>query len=138
MRVIWYFDFVSPFAWLQWPRIKALAAEREVVLRPFVLGSLFKQMAFRAPFEYPRKRTAVYRLTLWRARAQGRTMLYPPAHPFNPIPALRLCIAAGTQVDAVDLIFDWIWGQGRAADSIETVAPLAARLGPRRRCRHRP
>lgn len=129
MRVIWYFDFVSPFAYLQWPKVKALAAEREVTLRPFLLGALFKQMGFRAPFEYARKRTAVYRLSVWRARQQGRELIYPPTHPFNSNPALRLCVAAGTTVAAVDAIFDWIWTKGRAADTAEAIAPLAERLG---------
>jgi 2-hydroxychromene-2-carboxylate isomerase len=32
-------------------------------------------------------------------------------------------------VAATDAIFDWIWGQGHAGDSIEALAPVAARLG---------
>jgi hypothetical protein len=38
---------------------------------------------------------------------------FPPAHPFNPLAALRLCIAAGSDARATEAIFEWIWGQGR-------------------------
>jgi 2-hydroxychromene-2-carboxylate isomerase len=54
---------------------------------------------------------------------------FPPAHPFNPLTALRLCVAAGSTVAAVDALFDWIWKQGNAGDSIEALAPVAAALG---------
>ena len=42
---------------------------------------------------------------------------------------LRLCIAAGATAHAVTAIFDWIWADGRAADSVEALAPLIAQLG---------
>ena len=54
---------------------------------------------------------------------------FPPAHPFNPLAALRLCIAAGATADAIDAIFDWIWSLGEAGDSADALAPVAARLG---------
>lgn len=125
----WYFDFVSPFAYLQWPRVRELAARRPVALRPFLLGALFNELGVRAPPDIPGKRTFLYRFALWRARRDGRRLVFPPAHPFNPLPALRLCLAAGTTVDAVEQIFDWIWGQGRRADSVDALVPLAATLG---------
>ncbi|WP_285405792.1 hypothetical protein [Luteibacter sp. ME-Dv--P-043b] len=54
---------------------------------------------------------------------------FPPAHPFNPLPALRLCIAVGTTPDAVGAIFEWIWAHGRAADTPEAIQPLATSPG---------
>lgn len=66
---------------------------------------------------------------LWRARQAGVPLRFPPAHPFNPLAALRLCIAAGSSVAATEAIFDWIWGQGRRGDDIEALAPIAAQLG---------
>jgi 2-hydroxychromene-2-carboxylate isomerase len=38
-------------------------------------------------------------------------------------------VAAGATVETVDAVFDWIWGQGHAGDSLEALAPLAAALG---------
>ncbi|MBB3227486.1 2-hydroxychromene-2-carboxylate isomerase [Luteibacter sp. Sphag1AF] len=129
MTPVWYFDFISPFAWLQWPRIKALADEREVTLRPFLFGALLNELNIRGPAEIPHKREFSYRYALWRARQAGQPMRFPPAHPFNPLPALRLCVAAGTTIAATDAVFSWIWAQGRAADTPDALASLADSLG---------
>jgi len=129
MPIAWYFDFVSPFAWLQWQQVRELAGRREVALRPILFGALLKEMNHRGPAEIPRKREFTYRYAQWRARQAGVPMRFPPTHPFNPLPALRLAIAAGSTVDTVGAIFEWIWAHGRAADTAETLAPLAASLG---------
>ena len=125
----WYFDFISPFAYLQGPKVRALLDEREVVLRPIVLAAVLAARGQKGPAEIPGKREFTYRHVLWTARAAGTPLRFPPAHPFNPIAALRLCIAAGTTPAAVDALFDWIWARGEAGDSIEALAPVAAALG---------
>ncbi|UPG86630.1 2-hydroxychromene-2-carboxylate isomerase [Luteibacter aegosomatis] len=129
MPIVWYFDFVSPFCWLQWPAIRRLAQEREVTLRPMLFGALLKQMDQRGPAEIPRKREFTYRHALWRARRRGMPLKFPPSHPFNPLPALRLCVAAGASVETVGSLFEWLWVHGRAGDSLEALAPLATSLG---------
>jgi 2-hydroxychromene-2-carboxylate isomerase len=83
----------------------------------------------KGPAEIPAKREFIYRHVLWRARQAGYPLRFPPRHPFNPLAALRLCIAAGSDVRAVEAIFDWIWGQGREGDTVEALAPVAERLG---------
>jgi len=128
-RLAWYFDFISPFAYLQWPRIRELAALRPVKLRPILFAGLLDLHGHKGPAEIPGKRRFTYRHVVWRARQLGQPLQFPPAHPFNPLAALRLCIAAGCSADAVDAIFDWIWGQGQAGDSVDALAPLAERLG---------
>jgi 2-hydroxychromene-2-carboxylate isomerase len=125
----WYFDFLSPFAYLQWPQVQALSRRAPVTLRPILLAALLDHHGHKGPAEIPAKRRFTYRHVLWRARERGVPLRFPPSHPFNPLPALRLAIAAGGHADAVGAIFDWIWAQGRAADSVEALAPLAARLG---------
>lgn len=125
----WYFDFVSPFAYLHWRKIKVLLEEREVELVPVVFAAVLAAHGQKGPAEIPGKREFTYRHVLWQARAEGMTLRFPPAHPFNPIAALRLCIAAGSTPQAVDAIFSWIWARGNAGDSVEALAPLAASLG---------
>lgn len=129
MSIVWYFDFVSPFAYLQWPKVEALAATRPVALRPVLLAGLLTHHGQKGPAEIPGKREFTYRHVLWRAREAGRLLRFPPAHPFNPLAALRLCIAAGSTADATRAIFDWIYGQGRAGDTVEALQPVANRLG---------
>jgi 2-hydroxychromene-2-carboxylate isomerase len=125
----WYFDVISPFAYLQWPKLKALAAQREVVPVPVLLAAILAAHGQKGPAEIPGKREFTYRHVLWQARAAGVALRFPPAHPFNPIAALRLCLAAGNAVPAVDAVFDWLWAQDRDGASAEALAPLAETLG---------
>lgn len=129
MSIVWYFDFISPFAWLQWPRIKELAQTQPVTLRPILFAGVLDRVGQKGPAEIPAKREFSYRYVLWRAQQAGQPLRFPPKHPFNPLAALRLCIAAGSDVRATDAIFDWIWGQGQVADTIEALAPVAQQLG---------
>jgi len=125
----WYFDVISPFAYLQWPKVKALAARRDVVLLPVLLAAVLAARGQKGPAEIPGKREFTYRHVLWQAREAGVPLQFPPAHPFNPVTALRLCIASGGTVAVVDAVFDWIWVQGRAGDSSEALQPLLQQLG---------
>lgn len=125
----WYFDFISPFAWLQWPKIAALAERREVDLRPLLFAAVLDHVGQKGPAEIEGKREFTYRHVLWQARQIGQPLRFPPTHPFNPLAALRLCLAAPNRVEATAAIFDWIWTQGRAGDSIHALAPVAAQLG---------
>jgi len=125
----WYFDVISPFAYLQWPKVKALTARRHVVLVPVVLAAILAARGQKGPAEIPGKREFSYRHVLWQARAAGASLRFPPAHPFNPIAALRLCLAAGSTVTSVDAVFDWLWAQGRDGASGAALAPVADSLG---------
>ena len=125
----WYFDVISPFAYLQWPKVKALAARREVMLVPVLLAAVLAARGQKGPAEIPGKCEFTYRHVLWQAREAGVPLQFPPAHPFNPVSALRLCIAGGCTVAVVDAVFDWIWGQGKAGDGVEALRPLLDRLG---------
>ncbi|GAA0698087.1 2-hydroxychromene-2-carboxylate isomerase [Dyella sp. SG562] len=129
MSIVWYFDFVSPFAWLQWPRIEELMRTHEVSLRPILFAGVLDRVGQKGPAEIPAKREFIYRHVLWRAREAGQPLRFPPAHPFNPLAALRLCIAAGSDARATGAIFEWIWGQGQVGDTAEALAPVAQELG---------
>lgn len=125
----WYFDFISPFAYLQWRKVKTLLDEREVELVPVVFAAILAAHGQKGPAEIPGKREFTYRHVLWQARREGVALRFPPAHPFNPIAALRLCIAAGSTPEAIDAIFSWIWARGEAGDSVGALVPVAASLG---------
>lgn len=125
----WYFDVISPFAYLHWPQVRALREVHAVEPVPILFAAVLDALGQKGPAEIPGKREFTYRHVLWRARAAGIALRFPPAHPFNPLPALRLCIAAGATADAVTAVFDWLWAEGRAGDSVEALMPLAERLG---------
>lgn len=129
--VDWYFDVISPFAWLQWQRLHrdhpALAARLRPV--PVLLAGLLAHHRTLGPAETPGKRRFTYRHVLWRARRDGLRLVFPPAHPFNPLPALRLILAAGAGHAAVAAVLDHVWGQGLQGDGAAALAPVARRLG---------
>ena len=127
----WYFDFISPYAYLQWRRLwrDAPALASRLAPKPVLLAGLLNHWGQLGPAELPGKRRHTYRQVLFQARATGIPLKVPPAHPFNPLPALRLCLAAPDRVAAVHAIFAHIWEEGQAADSPDALAELAYGLG---------
>ena len=123
--LVWYFDFISPYSWLQFAAHPDLVAAAE--LRPVLFAGLLAHWGSKGPAELPTKRTQTYRHTYWMAQRRGIAMRYPPAHPFNPIPALRLAIALGSSYAAVKAIFEFIWAEGRSV--ADEWPALAERLG---------
>src|SRR3970282_1015354 len=91
----WHLDFISRFAYLQWPKVRALLAERDIVLRPIVLAAVLAARGQKGPAEIPGKREFTYRHVLWTARAAGTPLRFPPAHPVNHIPRCRSAIYSG-------------------------------------------
>jgi 2-hydroxychromene-2-carboxylate isomerase len=125
----WYFDFISPFAWLQWNRLQPLRAKLDIKPVPVVLGALLAHFETKGPAEVPDKRAFTYRFVQWQAGRLGVPLTFPPTHPFNPLPALRLAVALDARDEVVDAIFRELWQFGFALDSAAALAPLAQRFG---------
>jgi 2-hydroxychromene-2-carboxylate isomerase len=127
--VEWFFDFVSPFAYLQLEQFDKLPATLNVEPRPVVLGAILAHWGQRGPAEIAAKRVFTYRHALYRAQKLDIDFRMPPAHPFNPIKALRLAIAMGGSLDVVKRIFRYIWREGREVSSPEGFAALCEAMG---------
>ena len=112
----WYFDFVSPFSYLQLEAFGRLPPEVEVIFRPVLFAGLLNHWGHKGPAEIPEKRRFTYRIAQWRAERDGIPMKFPPAHPFNPIKALRLAIVAGNRIEPIQAIFRHIWCEGKSID----------------------
>jgi 2-hydroxychromene-2-carboxylate isomerase len=125
----WYFDFVSPFSYLQLESFGRLPADLAVTCRPVLLGGLFNHWDLKGPAEIPVKRRFTARFVQWRAERAGVPLKFPPAHPFNPIKPLRLAIALGCDVAAVQTIFRAIWRDGQAVDDSGHWEALCRDLG---------
>jgi 2-hydroxychromene-2-carboxylate isomerase len=130
MRIIdWYFDFVSPFSYLQWERFPDLPSGVEARCKPVLLAGLLKHWGTKGPAEIPPKRRFTYRHVLWLARHHGIPLRMPPAHPFNPLPALRLAIVLESRPDAIHEIFRFFWRDGHSSDNPVAWAALTDKLG---------
>jgi len=125
---IWYFDVISPFAYLQWQRLKRVP-NLTLIPRPILLGAVLNHLQQRGPAEIPAKRIFTYRMVHWRAQQQNVPLRFPPSHPFNPMQALRLIIAAENSMQAVERVMSHIWLEGRALDDAASVLALGAALG---------
>ena len=56
-------------------------------------------------------------------------MRFPPEHPFNPLPLLRLALACDCRPDAIARIFRFVWRDGRLPDLPIEWAELVQDLG---------
>lgn len=125
----WYFDFVSPYAYLQSRMLHKFAGKAAISMKPVLFAGLLAHSKNLGPAEIPSKRVWTYRFCTWFARDHGIPFRFPPRHPFNPLKPLRLAIAQGASPQAVHAIFDFIWAEGRdPADPVEWNA-LGTRLG---------
>ena len=115
----WYFDFISPYAYLQAARLDDLSRQANIRPRPVLFAGLLNHHGQLGPAEIAPKRKFVFRQALWLAHRQGLPMKLPPAHPFKPLPPLRLAIAAGCEVASIKTIFDFIWRDGNDIDNPE-------------------
>jgi 2-hydroxychromene-2-carboxylate isomerase len=115
--VDWYFDFISPFAYLQCERLDRLPANARLRPRPILFAGLLNHHGQKGPAEIDGKRAFTYRFVMWQAQRQGTKVRLPPEHPFNPLPLLRLAVAADGRPEIVREIFRFIWRDGRLADN---------------------
>ncbi|GIX28584.1 MAG: isomerase [Burkholderiales bacterium] len=125
----WYFDYVSPFSYLQLEAFHRLPAGVTVRPRPILFAGLLDAWGHKGPAEIPEKRKFTYRFAVWTAGKYGIPLKFPPAHPFNPLKPLRLTVALGEQPAVIRHIFRFIWREGRLVEDPKEWARLAAELG---------
>lgn len=125
----WYFDFVSPFSYLQCERLPELERSLRIRYRPVLFAALLEANGHKGPAEIPAKRRFTYRYVIWQAKRLGVPLKFPAAHPFNPLSLLRLAIVADCEPQAVRRIFRFVWRDGRLGDLPIEWAELLAELG---------
>ena len=118
-KVDWYFDFISPFAYLQFSQFKRFENDLSITIHPVVFGALLKHWGQLGPAEIVPKRIFTYRFFKWKAARLGIEYTMPPSHPFNPLPALLSCIAGNSTYEVTKEIFDIIYKQGEQPDQKE-------------------
>ena len=92
--VQFYFDPISPFAWLAAKALPRLQnAGLLVECRPVLFAGLLNAHGQKGPAEIPAKRIYTFKDVVRQAQQSGYTFQGPPSHPFNPLRALRMCIA---------------------------------------------
>ncbi|MBC7163015.1 MAG: 2-hydroxychromene-2-carboxylate isomerase [Immundisolibacter sp.] len=129
-----YFDLVSPYAWLALHAVDAIqqATGRAVIVTPVAFGAILKRHGQPAPVEVPGKRAQIFDDIRWRAAERGLPFTGPPAHPFNPLHGLRLCLAVTDPARRAVLarhLADAAWSQGRDLQQAQVVLDVAGACG---------
>ena len=126
-----WFDPVSPYAWLAFQRLpEALAGLSYTVrYRPIVFAALLKHYAHKGPAEIEPKRAWTFR------QVHGIAIDTPTRHPFNPIALSRLAWATAPAGDtpgrwACEQVLRHVWIGGADAEAPDRVAALRAELAP--------
>jgi 2-hydroxychromene-2-carboxylate isomerase len=125
----WYFDVISPFAYLHLKQFVRLPADLEVEYIPVLFAGLLNHWGHKGPAEIPAKRVHTYRYCTWAAQKRGIPFRMPPAHPFNPLSTLRLIVATGVKPEIIHAVFDCIFGEGRNVNDPTEWHALTSTLG---------
>lgn len=137
-HITFHFDFVSPYACLAFEQLPVAleGLSYAVELRPVLFAGLLKHHGQLGPAEIGPKRAWTYRQVLWQAQALGVPLQLPAAHPFNPLPLLRLALACGEGGSVnryvAEAIFRHVWRGGADAADATRLQALHAQLQPRR------
>jgi 2-hydroxychromene-2-carboxylate isomerase len=116
-----YFDYISPYAYLLWHRLQNSSLEQssrlDLIYRPVLFAGLLNHWGQKGPAEIEAKRIHTFRQSYSIAKRRGIPFKMPDAHPFNPLSALRLTLAAGNTREAIDSVFRSIWVDGHQPDN---------------------
>lgn len=115
--VEFYADPISPYVYIGWHRLRALASGRpglRVVVRPVLLAGLLGHFGQLGPAEIAPKRVFLFKDVVRRCHELGLSLAGPATHPFNPLQALRAVLAApeADRGRALGAIVDAGWGRG--------------------------
>ncbi len=94
-EITFHYDPVSPYAYLAFERLPEVLMGHSVLVRykPLLFAALLKAHGQLGPAEIPAKRDWTYRQVSWLGQHHGVALQMPAAHPFNPLPLLRLGLA---------------------------------------------
>lgn len=133
-----WFDFISPFAFLASRQIEALAARhgRTVAWRPLLLGvTVLKVMGLKPLMDTPLKRDYTVRDLQRQARRLGTAFGRPmAAAPMNPLPAARaMAWLVEHRPDAApafgEAVMQAYWADGQAMDNTAALHRLLQQVG---------
>lgn len=125
----WYFDYISPYSYLQHALLPRFDGLVRIERRPILFAALLNHHGQKGPAEIPSKKVQTFREVVWLAHRHGIELNLPHAHPFNPLPLLRLSIALGDDPEVVDALFRYVWVDGHLPTEEAEWAALCRRLG---------
>jgi len=128
------FDFISPYAYLAWTQIHALADRHGVGVKPtpVLFAAFLNAHGHKGPAEIPPKRVYIFKDVMRTAAALGVPLQPPPTHPFNPLLGLRVAsldMEEEVRRELVDRLYAETWGGGVGLTDPVDVERIAALCG---------
>jgi 2-hydroxychromene-2-carboxylate isomerase len=131
--VTFYFDPVSPYSWLASKALGRIeAAGAQLVVQPVLFAALLNAHGTTGPAEVPAKRAYIFRDVMREAARAGLAFKGPPGHPFNPLQALRMCLALTRQDERRHFalaVMGACWEQGEDVSDTAVLLKIAAACG---------
>ena len=132
-----FYDPISPYAYLAFERLPETLMGHSVNVRyrPVLFAALLQVHGQLGPAEIAGKRDWTYRQASWLAHHHGVPLDLPAAHPFNPLPLLRLGLACArpeapgeTSRYVAEQLFHHVWRGGQNAADPTRLASLQTSL----------
>ncbi|MEM9192118.1 MAG: 2-hydroxychromene-2-carboxylate isomerase [Myxococcota bacterium] len=129
-----YFDYLSPYAYLAWHAVRPIAEEagRTIEPKPVLLAGLLGHWGQLGPAEIEPKRIFTFKDALRRAADDGMPLRGPKTHPFNPLTALRVSLpelAGEHQAKIIDAMYAASWGNGGEIGQDQGVVDALQEIG---------
>lgn len=137
-QIDFYFDFISPYAYLAFEKLPEtlMGLSYGVSYKPVLFAAMLQHHGQLGPAEIQPKRDWTYRQVMWQAHANGVEMQMPAAHPFNPLPLLRLAVACSESGlpnrYVTETILHHVWRGGAEAADPQRLQALMEQLAPPR------
>ncbi len=128
-RIDWYFDFISPYAYLASEHLHRIKGDVEIIPHPVLFAGILKQWDTRGPAEIGSMRKFTYRQIAWLAQHNNIPLKFPPVHPFNPLKLLRLYIGLGGGIERAKQLFRFVWAEGGTVEDPIAWQRLLGQLG---------
>jgi 2-hydroxychromene-2-carboxylate isomerase len=108
-----YYDIVSPFAYLYLKQRSRLENKLDIKPVPVLLGGLLRAAENKGPGEIAAKRPHTYQFCVWQAEKLGIPFRFPEHHPFMTVTAQRLLVEQNADWKMVEKAFDYVWVEGK-------------------------
>lgn len=129
-----YFDYVSPYAYLASARLGSVlgSAANLLIPTPVLFAALLEHWGQKGPAEVAPKRLFVFKDAARKAQRWKIPLALPAFHPFNPLLALRATAAVHepqAQLAAARCLFESAWARSEHLEDPAVVAAALERAG---------
>lgn len=130
MKIEFFFDYLSPYAYLAWcllPAWRKALPSVEIKSTPVLFAGLLNHWGQKGPAEVAPKRDYVFTHCLRIATRNKIPFALPKFHPFVPVTSLRLSlleVAGDKQNDVIAALWKAGWQQGRDLGDFNILAEI--------------